>query len=241
MRRAQVLLGLLSAAAIASVCPVGPASAQVSETDAAATHAYLKARLALRRAEAADLSAETSAVNALAEAVKGECQDVLQDEPKSASGGETSIELSDAIFGAAELVEHPADERFYKTVRRLRWSSPRLTKLLRGLALEQAEQAGAPAPPLCADLRFWVGSGYTTTSAATQDYLQRRSEISAIARIEPQPRIAHRLSRYEDRADRLLAKTVFPSKEPSSTSPAEAPFVEAIGRVYDVLGTKNRP
>jgi hypothetical protein len=39
----------------------------------------------------------------------------------------------------------------------------------------------------------------------------------------------------------LLAREAFPSREASSTSPAEAPFVEAVGRVYEVLGTKKRP
>jgi hypothetical protein len=240
LRRAQVLLRLLLAAAIASVCPVGVASAHVSTTDAAATQAYLEARLALRRAEAAHASAELHAVDALAETVKAECPAVLQDEPESASGGEISLELQDAIFGATERVEHAADERFYRTVRRLRWSNPRLTKLLHDLALEQAEQSGVPAPPLCADLRFWVGSDYTATSTATKHHLQRWNAISAIG-IEPEPKTAHRLSRYEDKADQLLAKKVFPSKEASSTSPAEAPFVEAVGRVYEMLGTKKRP
>jgi hypothetical protein len=254
LRRAQVLLRLLSATAIASVCSAGVASAHVSATDAAATHAYLESRLALRRAEAAHASAELNAVDALAETVKAECPAVLQDEPESASGGEISIELADAIFGAAERVEYAAVERFYKTVQRLRWSNPRLTKLLHDLALEQAEQSGVPAPPLCADLKFWVGSGYTATSATTKHYLQRRNEISAITTIAPEPHekpfedflqperlIAHRLSRYEDHTDRLLAKKALPSKEASSTSPAEAPFVEAVGRVYEMLGAKRRP
>jgi hypothetical protein len=155
-------------------------------------------------------------------------------------GIEISLELPDAIFGAAERVEHAADERFYKTVRRLRWSSPRLTKRLHDLALEQTEQSGVPAPPLCADLRFWVASGYTATSAATKHYLQRWNVISAIG-IEPEPQTARRLSGYENDADRLLAEKVFPSQEASSTSPAEAPFVEAVNRVFEVLGTKKRP
>ncbi|HEY7933068.1 MAG TPA: hypothetical protein VID48_04515, partial [Solirubrobacteraceae bacterium] len=243
LRRAQVLLSLLSASAIASVCPAGAASAHVSGTDAAATHAYLESRLALRHAEAVHASAELDAVDALAESVKAQCPAVLKDEPESASGGEISIELADAIFGAAERVGHTVAERYYKTVRRLRWSNPRLTKLLHDLALEQAEQSGVPAPPLCADLKFWVGSAYTATSATTKHYLQRRNDISAITTIAPEPHekpfedflqpgrlIAHRLSRYEDHTDRLLAKKVFPSKEASSTSPAEAPFVEAVGR-----------
>jgi hypothetical protein len=240
-------------AVVANLRVVSVASAHVLATDAAATHAYLEARLAERRAAAAHPSSELNAVDALAESVKVECPAVLKDEPEparsGAAGGEISLEVSDAIFGAAERVDHAVDERFYKTVRRLRWSNPRLTKLLHDLALEQAEQSGVPAPPLCADLRFWVGSGYTATSAATKHYLQRRDTISGIATIEPEPHekpfedflqserlIAHRLSRYEDHADRVLARKVFPSKEPSLTSPALRPFFEAVARVDEALG-----
>lgn len=250
----RLLRRLLSAALIVSICAAGVASARVSRTDAAATHAYLRATLALRRANAAAGSAVLNAVDALAQTIREECPDVLQDEPRETeSGGEISIEVADAIFGTAERVDHAANERFYKTVRRLRWSNPRLTKLLHELALEQAEQSGVPPPPLCADLKFWVASGYTTTSTATKQYLRRLDEISAITTITAEPHekpfedflqperlIAHRLSRYENETDRLLAKEVFPSKE-ASTSPAEAPFIEAINRVYQALGTNKQP
>lgn len=248
LRRAQVLLGLLSAATIACICPTGIASAHVSATDAATTHAYLEARLALKRAEAAHASAEVNAIDALAKTVKAKCPDVLQhagpyidtDEALHPVGTDISLELADAIFGAGERVEHAAAERLYRTVQRLRWSSSRLTKRLHDLALEQAEQFGLPTPPMCADLKFWVGSDYTATTAATKHYLQRFNEISAIGG-ELESQTARRLSSYEDNADRLLAKKVFPSKEASSTSPAEARWVEAINRVYEALGTNKRP
>ena len=247
LKRAKVLLRLLSAAAIVSVCPAGVASAQVSPTDAGATHAYLEARLALRHTEAAHLSAETNAVDALAQTVKTECPDVLQhagsyidsDDELHPVGTEIWLELAQDIPAAGERVEHATRERFYKAVQRLRWSSPGLTKRLHDLALEGVEQSGLPTPPLCADLKFWVGSDYTATSAATKHYLQRFDEISGIG-VESRPEIARRLSSYEDKADRLLAKKVLP-KEPSSSSPAEAPRVEAENKVYEVLGTKLRP
>ncbi len=247
LRRGKVLLRLLSAAAIASVCPAGVASAHVSATDAAATHAYLEARLALRRAEATHLSAETNAVDALAQTVKTECPAVLQhagsyidsNDELHPVGSEISLELAQAIPVAGERVEHATRERFYKAVQRLRWSNPGLTKRLHDLALEGVEQSGLPTPPLCADLKFWVGSDYTATSAATKHYLQRFNEISGIG-VESRPETADRLSSYEDKVDRLLAKKVLP-KTPSSSSPEEAPLVEAENRVYEVLGTKWRP
>jgi hypothetical protein len=253
MRRAGALLGAVAVAGTASVIAVVAASGHASANDAAATHSYLEARLVAQRMPAGHSPAEPSAIGALAEGVKVECPGVLHAEPESArnglTGGEISREISDAIFGASERVGHAADERFYKSVRRLRWSNPRLTKLLHDLALEQAEQSGIPAPPLCADLKFWVASRYTATTAATKRYLHRHDVISGIATIAPEPGekpfedflesdrlVAHRLARYEDPADRLLAKKVFPSKNASFTGPAGKQFLAAFAKVDEALG-----
>lgn len=235
---------MLLAVVVAGASFAGVAYGHLSATDAAATHAYLEARLALGRAHAAHLSLEARSIDVLAGAIRAECPDVLQHEPESArtnaAGDEISLELQDAIFGAGERAEHGADQRFYATVRSLRWSNGPLTRRLHALALEQAQQSKLPAPALCADLRFWVESGYTATSPATKHYLKRWSAISAIA-IESEPQTARRLAGYEDHADRLLAQRVLPPREPSSSSPAEVPFVEAVNRAFGALGAKERP
>jgi hypothetical protein len=247
-------LGLVAVGATASAIIVVSASGHASANDDVATHAYLDARLAARRTESGHPSSGLSAIDALAEAIKVECPDVLQAEPAPArngrAGGEISREISEAIFGASERVGHATDERFYKTVRRIRWSNPRLTKLLHELALEQAEQSGISAPPLCADLKAWVASGYTATTAATKHYLHRHDVVSGIATIEAEPGekpfedfleterlVAHRLARYEDHADRLLAKKVFAS-EASLNTPAGKQFLAAVGKVYEALGRR---
>ncbi len=156
------------------------------------------------------------------------------------------------MFGAAEHVAHPLDERFARTVRRLHWSNPKLTRLLRSLALEQAEQSGIPTPNLCADTKFWVASGYATVSADTKDFLHRYSVVSSITVIEPEPHeplrdilnlnalIARRLRPYEDRADMLLAKKAIPP-EGKITGPALTPLFEAIGKVFAALGRTTLP
>jgi hypothetical protein len=187
--------------------------------------------------------AEVDALDALANSVMTECPGVLREHaPGSASanenGIETAAELADAIPGAGERVERAADARFYGTVRRLRWSSSRLTEDLHGLARYLAERAAIPPPPLCADLKSWVASGYTETSAAAKQYLRRVQELPPG---KPLRQIARLLSEYEDGADKRLARTVFPEAEPRTSSPAEARRVEAEDRVYEALGTTWRP
>jgi hypothetical protein len=128
MRRLSCLLLLTLAAIMSSGTP---ALARVTASDAAATHAYLEARIALRRAPGVT---ELQAIVALEAQVKTECPDVLAGAPPHVKGektnpsvGEISSELVSAAFGAGEHLQYPSYERFAKTVRRLHWSNPRLT------------------------------------------------------------------------------------------------------------------
>jgi hypothetical protein len=254
MRRLGFLLAL--AAVLGSAAQ---ALARVTPKDAAVTHAYLEARIALNRAQMATEPAYLDAIVALAAKVKAECPGVLVGAPRHVKGEkanlsevEISDELASATFGAGEHVERTADVRFESTVRRLRWSNPRVTLLLRSLAIEQAEQAAIAPPDLCSDLKFWVASAYTATSAATKQFLHRHDVVSSITQIEVEPHepvgnafrldalVAYRLKPYENHADRLLAHKALP-REPKLTDPALRPFFEAVGSVYAALGRTPGP
>jgi hypothetical protein len=236
------------------LCSSAPAAARVSASDAAATHAYLEARLALQRAPGVTESAELQAIEALKAQVKAECADVLASAPPHVKGEKTnrseneiSNELLFTAFGAAEHIQHPSYERFAKTVRRLRWSNPRLTRLLRSLALEQAEQSAIPTPNLCADLKSWVANRFTTVPAGTKTFLHRHSVVSSITQIEPEADeplgdvfnlnalVAHRLKPYENHADQQLAQKAVPP-EGKITSPALEVLFEAVVKVFTALG-----
>jgi hypothetical protein len=247
---------ILVACVTAWVCFVLPASAgaRIFPGDRAATHAYLQAVLAERRATATAGSASIAATEALAAQVKRECPGVLagapphsKDEPVSDATREIDGEIVDATFGAAERVVHPILETFDRTVSRLRWSSRKLTRLLRSLAREAAVQSGIPTPDLCSDLRYWVASGYTKLSAGTVAYEREHSVADSITLLEPEPHeptedifnttalIRDRLKPYEDHRDKALAHKAFP---PSSTltDPRLKPLLEALSSVNAALG-----
>ncbi len=245
---------------VALLCLEAPATARVSASDVAATHDYLEARIALRRAAAvAGKQAELKTISVLEVQVKAECPGVLAGAPPHVKGEKTnqselevSEELLSGTFGAAERLAHPAYARFARTVRRLHWSNPRLTRLLRSLAIEQTEQSAIPPPELCSDLKFWVASGYTAVSVGTKRFLHRLSVVSSITQIESEPHepvadffnlnalVAHRLKPYEDGADHLLARKALPP-DAKLTNPALRPFLEAVGKVYVALGRSAAP
>jgi hypothetical protein len=241
------------------LCSGTPALARVTRGDAAATHAYLRARIDLRGVAMATQPGALKAIGALAAQVNAECPGVLAGAPPHVKGEKTnesedeiSQELLSATFGAGEHVEHPAYARFQKTVWSLRWSNHKLTRLLHSLAIEQAKQSAIPAPQLCADMRFWVASGYTAVSAGTKRFLHQMRVVSSITLIEPEPHepvtnflhldalVAYRLKPYEDHADRLLARKALPP-EAKLTDPALRPLLEAAGRVFAALGRTSPP
>jgi hypothetical protein len=231
-----------------------PAVGQVTTSDATATHAYLGGRIVLRQALAADEAAELRSIEALEAHVLGECPGVLNGAPPHVKGEKTGQseeeveqELLSAAFGVAEKVQHPADALFAKTVRSLRWSNSKLTRLLRSLAIEQADQSAIPPPDLCADMKSWVASDYTAVSTGTKEFLHRYSVVSSITLIESEPHeplldifnlnalVARRLKPYENQADRLLARKALPP-EVNITDPALRPILDAVGKVFVALG-----
>jgi hypothetical protein len=250
---------LLVALAV-SLTSATAAVAAIRPSDAAATHAYLRARIAVQHAAARTEPAAITALAKLEGQLKAGCPGVLTGAPPHVKGERTnesdlhvSEELLIVTLGTAERVEHAELARFARTVRRLRWSNPKLTRLLRSLALESDEQSAIPVPDLCSDLRFWVSSGYTAVSAGTQLYLHRLRVVSSITTIEPEPNepigenlfklnalVAHRLRPYEDRADRLLARKALPPEPTLSHAidePAFRALLQAVGKVYAALGS----
>jgi hypothetical protein len=250
---------LLLVTLMAVACSGASAVARVSPSDAATTHAYLEARIVLQRTMVSVGPAELKAIEALEARVKAECPGVLAGAPPHVKGERTSeserevsAELPSAVFGAAERVGHQADARFARTVRRLRWSNPKLTRLLRSLAIEQTKQSAIPLPGLCADMKFWVASGYTTVSAGTKQFVHRHDVVSSITQIESEPNeplsdsfnlnalVAHRLRPYETHADRVLARNALPP-EINITDPALRSIFEALGKVFLALGRSPAP
>jgi hypothetical protein len=185
--------------------------------------------IALQRATREGEPAELKAIAVLEAQVKTECPGVPADAPPRVKGEKTnqsqseiSQELLTATLGIPERVEHPAYARFARAVRRLRWSNPKLTKLLHSPAIEEAERSAIPLPNLCSDLKFWVASGYTAVSAGTKRYLHRLHVVSSITLIESEPHepvtdifdltvlVAYRLKSYENHTDRVLARKALP-------------------------------
>lgn len=217
------------------------ALAQVSADDAAATASYLREDYATTRAEVKGFPAAIAAIEALATRLHAECPGVLANMPKPAPGvpptaseGEIGDEVTDAAIGAAGHVEYSRDRAFARAVSRLHWSDRALTRLVHSAVADGAQQAGLPAPELCADARAWVSSGYETVSAATASYVHRYATLLGETDRGAEEKIMYELTRYESQSDRRIQRQIA-DLETSGLSSDQAKVLAALGKVGEAL------
>ena len=122
---------------------VPSADAAISKGDSAATHAYLEAKLTLLKSEAQVEPSSLEDLEAFAVRLRGECPAILAGTPLASENSERndatdelSQELIGAMFAPGENAGHAFAVRFYRSVKQLRWSDRKLTRMLRSLALE---------------------------------------------------------------------------------------------------------
>jgi hypothetical protein len=150
-------------AGLATNC--GPA--QASNADLANTKTYLEANYALLRAASSHVGAAEARLRAMLLQVRSECPAVAAESPQN----QDSKQLSNEVIGAMVLDDYhlglPAAERFLRTIRHLRWSNARLTRVVRRYARQLQTLARLAIPTVCADVRAWVNSAYRTLPADT--------------------------------------------------------------------------
>jgi hypothetical protein len=243
-----VAIGVLAPALLLS----GAAVAAAGSGDEAATHSYLLARLSHRAELAGQAGDSLTAIHALAARLRSECPGILTGTPLApVEGGsgdpeaDLRLEIADAAFGASERLEHAADVRFYDRVKHLHWHHRKLTTLVHELALEEDLQSGLPEPEVCADIRFWVASGYKSASPGTLRSRHEHDVVSSTAKIEVGPGesgldgvdgiLAHRLAPFENAADRRLARRVFPRGRSTGTPAQERAVKKVFAAIEEVL------
>jgi hypothetical protein len=231
-----VLLALGGVAAPAS------AHARVSPENAAATHAYLIATVSFEEAELTNLPQSVAAMEGVADRISGECPGVLTGAPpteqelgligsesmtppgprtsgerqrQSRQRGDLQLELSLALSDSRIQPDREAAGELIHTLTPLRWSNPKITLLLHLTLANVQDELELPAPPVCADMKAWVASGYRTLSAASKELASQteallKHALEALvlysqAGIQPFPEI---LARYEGARDRALARHI---------------------------------
>jgi hypothetical protein len=166
-RASRIPLAALGATIVLAVLP---ASAAAGPADVTSTSRFVQANYTLLRIARAHLVAAEAAPRRVLAQVQSECPHAAAGSPQNGD----STQLSDEVIGAMVLsayhLDLPALHSFIATAGRLRWSSSRLTRTVRGYVADLSALAKLAPPHLCADVEAWVSSGFRTLPAATASF-----------------------------------------------------------------------
>jgi hypothetical protein len=143
------------------------AAVKHSSPNSLATRAYIKANYALVGVARANLPASKVAITSLGSTVAGECPLVAAEAPQN----HDAEQLNNEVVGALEVAAYQPDREsmvaFAHAVRALHWSNRKLTHTVHVYAAKLEGFITLAAPNICADVKAWATSGYSTLPAST--------------------------------------------------------------------------
>lgn len=141
--------------------------AHAAPQDVLSTQVYIQEDHILQLAETASLHASRTAADGLISQVNGQCPNIMAGAPHNSETAEVSGEIIGSVLVTLSGPEDQANIKFAQRVDSLRWNSGKLEHTVRSYATEVKAQARLTMPNLCADLKAWAASGYTTLPASS--------------------------------------------------------------------------
>jgi hypothetical protein len=228
--------GLLLACVACIVCAWAPASSLAAgdARDAAATRAYLRASYAYELGTKAGLGARAAAFEARASEIAAECPSALVYAPRDEAFSELGEEIITVVVYAGAASARALPVRYAGEVGRLRWSNPRVTRLVRRRAAEERGAATITLPDVCADIAAWKANAYAVLPQSASAFLARSEAIEAELFVGPseeerEAAILRLLRPYESPADRTIAKRL---------ERLEAQLRKPVYSVVSIVGAK---
>jgi hypothetical protein len=139
-----------------------PARANAASQDVASTHSAIVAGYALARAGVATIDVAQARIESYNRKLASECPGVGSGTPENEASQPMSYEVAVALWSIAYGSAAGPIERFAKEIRPLRWTRARLNRVARNLVANLTGLATIQLPDLCADVRAWSASGFTT-------------------------------------------------------------------------------
>ncbi len=128
---------------------------------------YLHARAIYVGAVAHDAPDVEAAERQLARRIKRDCPGVLGGAP----GNHLAGEFLQEVLGVQNLIAHKAtsaaNTRFAEQVGRLRWTEPRITRMIARLVSARRKLGALPLPNLCRDARGWASTHFRVLTPGT--------------------------------------------------------------------------
>jgi len=229
---------LAGVACVASLVVCAPALAAGRPGDAAATLAYVRASALFERRVYAETPASVAAVEARASEIASECPSALTYAPRDAAFQEITEETDLSVLYAWVAPVRSATLDLAHAIAHLRWSSGRLTRLVRSQAVAERSTATLALPDVCAEIAAWSASAYATLTSSAAPFLEEAYKIEAGVGPSEEPRegvIARLLRPIENARERRIV-TRTEQLEAETSKRLSAAVTAAQGRLAAALG-----
>src|ERR1700677_2525575 len=150
-----------------------PAPALAGAGNAATTQTYIQANLKLVESGVAKIGLGRAAMQSAKRRIEGECKSAAFDSPQNPESTELSNEIIGSIVLPTLQVGKPDLLKFISAAGGLHWSNAKLTSAIRIYVGKLKVMATLAPPNVCADVRAWVASGYTTLTPSTMQFAKQ--------------------------------------------------------------------
>jgi hypothetical protein len=155
------------------VLAMGATPALAAPADVATTRTYIQANYALVRYAAMRLATARSLLDGVLKSARADCPSAAAGSPQNPQSTMVSYEIIGAMVLAAYHAAQPHITAYTRVAARSRWSSHTLTRSIHAYAGKLTTLSTLAAPNLCADIRAWAASGFTSLPASTVRFDQR--------------------------------------------------------------------
>ncbi len=156
-----------------------------SSTDVAATQALSRAAKTLLNASLPDLPKGLANVRNYADEIATQCPKVAAESPQNYGAEQLDYEVAGAMTVVGYRTATGPIGTFYRAVKGLHWSNPKLTRAVSTFATKLDKLVGLTVPSLCGDVKEWVASGYKTLATSTTQFLRRYNAVDPEAEEGP--------------------------------------------------------
>lgn len=223
---------MLTTALLVGIGCLGATPALANTRDEQATLSYLRADRQAFEELKASLPKAKLAMNGFVTQTIAECPGVADQAPPGQPLDDLKEEALDTVSVASETPFRAPSSTLARHIEHLRWSSRRLTRLVRGYAARLRETN--TQPPFCSELKAWVASGYGTLPQSTTSFIKKEASQAA-----PEEQLLALLAPYA----RLHTKTLLQSVkrlELQNAFDVLAAGLPAVRRLEEGLGLRPR-
>jgi hypothetical protein len=214
MKRLVALVLVLTVAMAVSAYAV-MSTKRSDASDRRATDTFVRATYVFNNQLASTFPNVDSIVGHYVTSIIGECPHVMVGAPRGDARGALNLEVLMAPVLASVDAQGTIIRAYIDSIASLKWSEPKLTRLVGTSVGELQAELRVVLPNTCADIRLWIKNNYRRVPAATERFNQEfpfptrefpEGGGGEFLGVGPQPinRFTKALSPYEDIQDRAV-------------------------------------